>query len=430
MGEITQTPMQFTSIAFVSGKGGVGKTTLATNLAWVIGSAPTKVLIVDLDIQNQGCTGLIASIHNLGETSALGLLQLGSDLTNEPIELTKISPQIAFLPAVSATTEADLHFDTGNLSQRLKSILVRLHQAWPFNCLILDCHGGIDDVSIAAAGLCNHTLIVTEADTVTFTGTLALVDSYYNAYSKSEIKPSIHYIVNRIPPKYKWKDLDRLYKNYLERHLGKFTTSNGILSYFPAEGYISSSFGDYPFQVELAPKALFTRKLELIAFSLFKKTDPKLTNRKIKTRFKTKRRRRKVYRTVLSKESKTVRSVFASYALSALGFLVGLPVLLLSLSLLEEGNIITDDNATNALEIGSWFLFTPIVICLIVSAFRIFFNYRDNLKFNQALFKVLSEKKRFFFRLELVRLWVLYLGSAAVPLFAILLGIAVVIFGY
>ncbi|MEI7537803.1 MAG: AAA family ATPase, partial [Comamonadaceae bacterium] len=39
-------------IAFISGKGGVGKTTLAANVAIALAQEGKRVLLIDLDVQN------------------------------------------------------------------------------------------------------------------------------------------------------------------------------------------------------------------------------------------------------------------------------------------------------------------------------------------------------------------------------------------
>ena len=44
-------------VAFTSGKGGCGKTTLATNFANTVFKAGNKVIIIDFDISNRGTTG-------------------------------------------------------------------------------------------------------------------------------------------------------------------------------------------------------------------------------------------------------------------------------------------------------------------------------------------------------------------------------------
>ncbi len=57
-------------IAFVSGKGGVGKTGLAANFGWIC-SRFAKTLLIDLDFQNQGLTGLFTPHAEFQDSSAV-----------------------------------------------------------------------------------------------------------------------------------------------------------------------------------------------------------------------------------------------------------------------------------------------------------------------------------------------------------------------
>ncbi|MFC1717066.1 CpaE family protein [Candidatus Poribacteria bacterium] len=282
----------YSSIAFVSGKGGVGKTTITANIAWLISVAPAHTLIIDLDFQNLGCTGLFASRQNLEESYTLALLRTNCEQENQPI-LTRITEKLWFLPAAPITqTTEHIEFQNAflgipdDLYKRLDKLLSYLHEIFSIDFFVLDCHGGIDATSIAAAGVCDYTMVVTEADTVTFAGTLGLVDSYYSQYGSSDRKPRIEYIVNRIPPRYRWKYLDKLYREYLGKRLGQFTKSKSVLSYIPAERYLADSFGDYPFQVELAPSSLFARKLKLILYSLFCDLHPDLLSIKMQKKYR------------------------------------------------------------------------------------------------------------------------------------------------
>lgn len=422
----------YSTIAFVSGKGGVGKTTLATNLAWLISTAPARVLLIDLDFQNLGCTGLIAAHYKLENSDALMLLRNQPEEKSEPPRLTQVTENLRFLPAALVVQEVE-HRDAfldvpEKVYQRLERLLNRLHQSHSIDCFVLDCHGGIDGPSIAAAGICDHTMVVTEADTVTFAGTLGLVDSYYDEYSHSERKPEIEYIVNRIPPKYKWKDLDRLYQAYLEKHLGRFTESKGILSYIPAESYLAESFGDYPFQVELAPSAWFTRKLQLILYSLFRDSHPKLLSKKVQKQFRRERYARKIRRRIISNEARNTRTVLTSYALASLYFILVIPLIstiYIAHNLFQShehqktlGTIQTPVEDT--LILSAIILGLLIAIYFVVGLFRITLYFRDKFKFHKAIFRVLPKEQTFWRRLTLWKLRALYYGSALGPVVGIL----------
>lgn len=426
----------YSSIAFVSGKGGVGKTTLATNIAWLISTAPARVLIIDLDFQNLGCTGLFAAHYHLGTSNALELLLAQEETNNSSLNLTQITENLQFLPAALILQTAE-HYDAflevpEDIYERLDKLLNNLYELYSIDCFVLDCHGGIDATSIAAAGICDKTLIVTEADTVTFAGTLGLLDSYYDHYGSFDRRPMIEFIVNRIPPKYKWKDLDRLYRVYLERHLGELTQSKSVLSYISAEGYLADSFGDYPFQVELAPSAIFTRKLELILGSMFQSSNPKLLSKKVNKRVEKKKYANKIHKRIISNEARYARTVFTSYGLFSFYLIFLTPYYFSQVSFYDK-LFISEFSFTDLLFSA---ITTPILIYMVIAMFSVFFYFRDRFKFQKALLRKLPKTKKLWRRVNLWKRRLLFYGSAVGPafitlyVFVIILALILFLFSY
>lgn len=412
----------FATVAFVSGKGGVGKTTLAANFAWLLHRSNARVILIDLDFQNLGATGLFSALYELGPVNAFDLLHNPEKLSGEVISLSRLEEGLWFLPGsfMQASEESDHTLEgvfesSARIRERLEQLLEQLHAAHGFDCIVLDCHGGIDPTSIAAAGICDHTLIITEADTVTFSGTLALLDSYLKHYEDSVQAPNISYVINRIPPKYRWRDLDGLYERYLHEHLGRYTASKGALSYIPAEDYLTDSFGEYPFQVALAPKALFTRKLELMVYDLFMDSKPALVAPSITRHFNSKRRVRRVAQTVLSSDATNVRAVFAAFGVTALYAFLFIPLMVYSAA---------NSHSTHSQQIDPSQTFAGamvtvgivVLLILVRAAFRVFFHFRDRLKFRKALFAVVPQHRSGWRRMELWKLRMLYCCSALGPL--------------
>ena len=224
-------------LSVVSGKGGVGKTMVCSNIAWVA-SQFGKTLLVDLDFHNQGCTGLYAPHFDFADGSAISYLE-GGPSRGEP---TRISDTLDFLPAISwkaRPNSEDIFAMIGSASylEKFKRFLYEDVPALGYEIVILDCHGGVDPVSYGAFIGADHTLMVTEADSVTFAGTLELLDFYEETWAKERSKAGsddsaddelstanqdIKFIVNRLPPKYRFKDLERLYAPLLQAELGRF----------------------------------------------------------------------------------------------------------------------------------------------------------------------------------------------------------------
>ena len=282
-------------------------------------------------------------------------------------------------------------------------------------------------MSIAAAGACDHTIVVTEADTVTFAGTLGLIDSYCDQYSSAERKPKIEYVVNRVPPRYAWRDLDRLYQKHLGLDLGRLGETDSILSYIPTVGYVADSFGDYPFQVELVPTGLFTRKLELLLHSLLQGPCPQLLSKSIRDRFCSARRRRRTRRRLISDEVKRVRTAFASYAVFSVcvSLLLAAGGVWLLVDLYAEG---LSDSYRDIVEaivlpllVAVGALAVPAIIYLLVGLARIVLYFREKLGFEKAFARVLSRKGASWRSVKVWKLRALFWGSLCVPALCVVL---------
>jgi MinD-like ATPase involved in chromosome partitioning or flagellar assembly len=265
-----------TTFAFVSGKGGVGKTNIASDFAWVC-SELGKTVLIDIDFQNQGCTGLFAPHVTFGKHNAYKLICSDTDIGEIDSSGIDSGTDLEFIPAVSWSegrpTQEQI---TETVSQegfadRLENLLQRLHDAG-YQTVVFDCHGGLDAVSLAAYEVSDYTMVVTEADSVTFAGTLELLD-YYDTESqrrRDSGKPvsQAKFIVNRIPGKFTWNDLEQTYSKYFTGKFGRFTEDRSIFCYIPFEEMLADSFGEYPFHTRLAPKSSFAKKIRYMVYAL------------------------------------------------------------------------------------------------------------------------------------------------------------------
>ena len=129
------------TIAVYSVKGGVGKTTLAANLAWCSQAAGHRTLLWDLD--GQAGASFILANHRHGSYPASAAIEGDVD----PLKLVceTATPGLSLLPADSSLRMLDATFDEIDRKKHLRRILEKLGQA--FDRIILDCPPGLGTTS-------------------------------------------------------------------------------------------------------------------------------------------------------------------------------------------------------------------------------------------------------------------------------------------
>jgi MinD-like ATPase involved in chromosome partitioning or flagellar assembly len=337
-----------------------------------------RVLLVDLDLHNQGATGLFVGRYPFGSTDTVSLLR-DPGLVADRKALARIHDRLFFLPSGEDPSAAD--YSAEEFTQRLETVIERLHEIHEIDCFVFDCHGGIDETNMCIAGIASHTIVITEPDTVTFTGTLALIDSFSQRYEGATRLPRIHYVVNRVHSKYRWADLQRLYAVLLQRRLGEFTPDSHPLAFIPAEDYVAESFGEYPFQSELAPSSLFSRKLELVLHRLLAVSHPDFLADDILARFRRSSYARRIERRIDSQESRCVRTVLYAYPLTVIYYFCAMLPLVLW-SGWESPESVASLTPLILLLLGA-----PMLILMGFVAIRCFIYFRDKLRFQAALLR-------------------------------------------
>jgi MinD-like ATPase involved in chromosome partitioning or flagellar assembly len=276
-------------IAFVSGKGGVGKTLLAANFAFC-SSTNQRTILIDFDFQNQGSSGLLAQYLTEGCPNAFDLLMTEKPKTTNLIEIRK---DLLFIPAFDPGkanrfgSQISASFSVLNVN-KLSGMLNTLMADNDAQSVVVDCHGGLDDVSFSAFISADVTFIVTEADRVTFNGTLELLDFYLEraaathhlgctkteAPSKNdpalarkfshveENKVSI--LVNRVSGRFSYDALQHVCARQFYENVHALREMNTGFFFFPIDPLAAESFSEYPFYVELMPESILAQKMELL----------------------------------------------------------------------------------------------------------------------------------------------------------------------
>ncbi len=428
-------PSKPLTIALVSGKGGVGKTVLASDLAWVW-SRVARTVLVDLDFQNQGLKGLFAPHVEFSRSSALDAIEKpeNADL-QKPVE---VAEGLGFLPSVSwlRETSQDEIAQCANATdfpERLSALIQSLHENQAFKIVILDCHGGVDAVSLGAFQICEHTLMVTEADSVAFNGTLELLH-YYETKTRGLLPASVddpsgqstgrnvRLVVNRLSSKYRWKDLERIYKRVMEKSLGTFSSDRSVFCYIPVEESLADTIGEHPFYVALAPNSIFAKKVHYMVYSLAEGRVELPSHYNPLVKFQKPSYRKKVERVVVSYEHKNTQAILKSFAW--LSTLYTLALIVLAGGWIHDVLFSSHTPAwqeamgyTTALFILAVVLLAPILWYPLRAIFGLMFLYRDKHRFQKALFRSISPKLTLWQRLTLAKLFILRIGTSIIPFF-------------
>ena len=171
-------------IAITSGKGGVGKTNLAVNLAIAMQTAGKKDLLIDADIGMANVNVLMGRVTNRSLVDLLEDEIELEDVVEEGLEGVKyISGVAGFETAlnVNRSEQRKIHRKLGRVSELADVIIV-------------DTGAGLSRYVIEFILAANEVLLVTTPEPT------ALADAYtvVKAYSKYSKKRSIKLVVNRI----------------------------------------------------------------------------------------------------------------------------------------------------------------------------------------------------------------------------------------
>ena len=263
-------------VAFTSGKGGCGKTTLAVNFANVLAQTGENIMLIDLDLSNRGSTGVFSrwTRRSHQNITAARLLRNELELDSKCRDLFHVKKNLIFVPAASPDEAPWIEPDCPSLREfvaEIRNRLLELANRCGAACIVIDCFCGVDLLTTAASSIADHTLLVNEPDIITFTGTTNLIFHLQKAFQSLERKPQLHIVVNRLRYTQTVESLSALYRNNLQE-----IVREPVLCYFPYHPRIFENFGEYPFASDLLPKSLFVRKLKLVAWELFGASCPHL----------------------------------------------------------------------------------------------------------------------------------------------------------
>ncbi|MES3038645.1 MAG: AAA family ATPase, partial [Bdellovibrionota bacterium] len=166
-------PMTHT-IGIASGKGGVGKTTLSTNLAVTLAQRNQKVLILDADF---GMANVDIFFQKKPQGNILEVVKGERPLSDI---ITQVNKNISFISGGSGLREIN------NMNNFERRTLMDSVQALPnkFDYLLIDSSPGLAENVLYFNAACETNLIILTADPSSFADAYALIKVMHQAYKK------------------------------------------------------------------------------------------------------------------------------------------------------------------------------------------------------------------------------------------------------
>jgi len=204
-------------ISIASGKGGVGKSSIAVNLAITMSRLGVRVLILDadfglanVDVMLGITTRLDLSYFLRGERSLQEIIQLGHE-------------GVRFISGGSGVNEL-INMKEDQLSELLSKIV---HIDAPVDLIIMDAGAGVSNTIMQVLCASTETIVVTTAEPTSVLDAYALVKTIV----KREASHPLHVLVNKCENKREAQNVQAGFVDVCGKHLGKNINPLGLISY-------------------------------------------------------------------------------------------------------------------------------------------------------------------------------------------------------
>lgn len=256
-------------ISIASGKGGTGKTTIAIALGHHLSTCEPTVL-VDFDLFNRGVTEVFSNvvpirtdIPDLAEAGKLG------DILGE-CRIVQVSTNLYVLRHDMATAEQVAQIDAIEPSELVRNVaaLARVvAETVEATCVVLDCHGGRDNLSLAAMIAADDALLLAAPEIVTFRGTRNFLTSlrrYADNMNMGETPIAPKIIFNLMGDDIRVSRLQHLFRRFMQPECPEAEFFGGI----PRDTRASIGLANPLWNLEAHPFSLFNDKIRLIVAKL------------------------------------------------------------------------------------------------------------------------------------------------------------------
>ncbi len=201
--------MKPTIISITSGKGGVGKTSVAVNLAYALMSKGHRVLLVDGDLG-------LANVDILLGISAQTTIRTVLDGEADPLDaVLYLKPNLGILPAGSGVPEmVSLGKD-----QQIKLTTLLSDMASHFDYVLVDTAAGIGPSVLWLNHFASHNIIVLTPDPTSLTDAYAIIKTIYNQFNRTLFYIVLNLIRDSKEGQKAYKTLENVARQFLNLEL-------------------------------------------------------------------------------------------------------------------------------------------------------------------------------------------------------------------
>ena len=197
------------TLCFTSGKGGVGKTSLAVNLAFALAQKDQRVLVVDGDL---GLANVDVLLRLSVQSTIRDVLESGADPLESVVYLER---NLGVLPASSGVPDM-VTLGPGEQAQ-LGGILTSL--ASHFNYVLMDTAAGIAPPVLWFNNFVKHNIIVLSPDPTSLSDAYALIKILSRDYNRSDFYLVLNFVSSEEEGRQTYETLERVAKKFLNLNL-------------------------------------------------------------------------------------------------------------------------------------------------------------------------------------------------------------------
>lgn len=239
---------QATVIAVTSGKGGVGKTNLAINLAAGLGRLGHRVALIDGDFG----LGSVDVMLGLSPEAHVGHLLNGERTLDEVLIDGPCGMRV--LPAGSGVQP--LTALTSQQRRRLDAALLEARETHDF--LVIDTAPGIGDHVVELLKLAQHVLLITSVEPAAMVDAYAVAKVLWQSRPAAEISLVANAVRDGAEGRLVFRQIDRAAARFLGQHLR-------YLGFVPDDPAVRESVVQQRALVDHIPQAPASRSLRLLA---------------------------------------------------------------------------------------------------------------------------------------------------------------------